>query len=79
MQLFYSLVRLSYTLILLGGSFLDDWLRKYYAGLEGFTVKSTGIGTDGFPYLEMTRTVKYENDTSSIEKIKVEVSCGSHR
>ncbi len=55
-----------------------DWLRKYYAGLEGFTVQRTGIGQDGFPYLEMTRPV---NGTSSFEKIKVEVSCdqeGNH-
>ena len=32
-----------------------EWAETYYAGLKGYTVKETGIGEDGFPFLIMRK------------------------
>ena len=42
-----------------------EWAETYYAGLKGYTVKETGIGEDGFPFLIMRK---------GKDELKVEVS-----
>ena len=41
------------------------WAERYYAGLKGFTVEETGLGSDNFPYLIMRK---------GEEVLKIEVS-----
>lgn len=38
----------------------NAWMKKYMKGLEGRTIKSTGVSKDGFPFFTLDDGAKIE-------------------